>query len=91
MQYVVLPFVLHVLALLAHPVIIKMLLSAHLHMPNEKEQVELAKDTDLKIKIILRFCLTLIPAAEDPALPCERYKMHSKFVYSVYLIKRSHF
>lgn len=59
-------------------------------MPNEKEQVELAKSTALKIKIILKFCLTLIPAAEDPALPCERYKIHSKFVYSEYLIKWSH-
>lgn len=47
-------------------------------MSNEK--VDLAKNTDLKIKIILRFCFTLIPAAEDPALPCERDKIHSKFV-----------
>lgn len=49
--------------------------SAHLYMSNEK--VDLPKNMELKIKIIRSFCFTLIPAADDPALPCE---IHSKFV-----------
>jgi len=44
------------------------------------EKLDLAKQHGLKIKIILRLCFTLIPAAEDPALPCEGYKMNSTFV-----------
>jgi len=45
------------------------------------EKLDIAKQHGLKIKIILRLCFTLIPAAEDPALPCEGYKINSTFVF----------
>lgn len=61
MSSAILPFDLHALARQAHPVI-RMLIEGFI------------KNTDLETKIFLRSCLTLIPAAEDPASPCERYK-----------------